>query len=292
MEQREIIHLLWRYGHFRNPAFLSTFGVQESDLPKLTLSHSVVRDAVRSYQDMLGLSLDRLTMNHHRRKAIHDGEIGPATMELFELPRCAMPDYGIGSGVQSGNGSWPQPCQKAGVTFSVNKASMPSSLSSRIDGVIAEVVAAYASVGLKLVQVPQIGSANINVKWRPLPGSTIGIAQFNNRSCSNSVFCDLDTGYTGLMFELLCHEMGHNCNLEHTRGGIMNPSVLDIEPHTWSKSDPSYSQLVRFFDGVPIPGPGPGPVPDPGPLPEPEPEPPPAPRRPFIEWLRRIFNWS
>lgn len=278
LTDQQIIAQLFDYGHFRG-------SVQRSDLTSLQITDPVVISAVASYQHFMAPVLDSLTAKHHGRASRADGAIGPATRELFVVPRCGLPDYGE----LRGAGSWPMPCQKVGVTFSVDKSRMPSSLTSRVSTFVGEMVAAYAEVGLKLVEVPSGG--NIRIKWRPLPGSTIGIAQFNSQSCGDTVTCDLDTGYTDLMFELLTHEVGHNCNLGHTRTGIMAPSVRRIDPHKWSPTDPSYRTLIDYFDGGGVPVPVPDPTPDPEPPVPPLPELPPPPRRTFLDWLKDLFRF-
>ena len=69
---------------------------------------------------------------------------------------------------------------------------------------------------------------------------------------------------------LLLHENGHNWNLEHRSGNIMNPSILRT-PTYWVKreggaityQDNSYPTLKRFFGGEPIDQPTPPPPPPP-----------------------------
>lgn len=161
------------------------------------------------------------------------------------------------------------PCQKEGVKYHIDESAMPSAIRDRWPTILSSCVNAYAKVGLKMIRVDSAGQANIRVWWTRLAGSTIGIAQFNSQSCGDSVTCRLDTGYTGYVAGLLLHEWGHNMNLEHTRGGVMNPSITpDPTPFEWHTNDPSYPTLVRLFGGEPIPTdeppPGPGPVPSTG----------------------------
>ena len=49
------------------------------------------------------------------------------------------------------------------------------------------------------------------------------------------------------------HELGHNAGLQHTRGGVMSPSIVHGLPSSW-KGDPSRSVLARYYGGEPIPG--------------------------------------
>lgn len=172
-----------------------------------------------------------------------------------------------------GQGSWPMPCQKEGVMYTYDTSAAPRSVDT--ERLIRENVAAYNAVGVKLVEhLPSHTghSANIRISWRPLQGSVIGLAEFNNQSCSDSVFCYLDPDFHpshAMVAELLCHELGHNMNLQHTRGGIMNPTIVQISSFDgWKPSDPSYPVLTRFFGGEPIDPNPPGPDPNPpNPLP-------------------------
>lgn len=287
-----IIELLYRYGHFKGR-------VAARDLSTLRLTDRVVVDALESYQHFLSYTLDPLTAKHHGRVSIPDGVVGPATRELFTLPRCEVPDFGV-SAEPFGDGSWPMPCQKAGVKFHVAKSGMPSRIVSDWPEIQRKVVQAYALLGLRLVEVPDSQSANILTSFTSFFGSTIGIAQFNSESCSDRVTCKLSNSYVGHNAGLWKHELGHNMNLGHTRGGTMNPSIMaELDPvnYTWTHGDPSYQTLVRYFGGTPIDGPimppppdVPPPVPGPGPTPVPPPVIP-APSQPFRDFLRWLFGW-
>lgn len=261
----QLIDRLWQLGHFFSPEALAVDKVQEGDLGKLSVDDKVVKAAVRSMQTFMSPVMDHLTMKLGQPIGSYTGDVDEPTRLLMEVPRCGEPDFHDPDKLKAiGQGSWPQPCQKAGVKVHLNKSRMPSQI--QIDAVMADVVAAYAAIGLKLVFVNTAQEANIQVFWTPLIGSTIGIAEFNNGSCSNQVTCKLDTGYAGYMRSLIAHEMGHNCNLQHTRGGIMNPSITpDPQPFGWHKTDPSYNTLVRFFGGEPIEQPTPPPPPNPDP---------------------------
>jgi hypothetical protein len=294
VSDRDLLQTLWRYGHFRNPEVLRVARIEADDLVKLTLGDPVVIEAVRSYQSMMGLDLERLTIKHHGRSAIHDGRVGPATRELTQVPRCDVADYFEPGAI--GSGSWPMPCQKEGVKFHVNKAGMPSRIVAAWPEIQRKVVRAYALMGLRMVEVPTAAEANIQTFFRNFGGGIIGQAEFNNRSCSDRVTCALSNSYVGHNAGLWKHELGHNMNRQHTRGGTMNPSIqpeLDPVNFTWTKDDPSYAGLVQMFGGEPVDDDELIIIPNPGPLPEPTPPPPapgPAPR-PFLDFIRWLFGW-
>lgn len=237
------IKLLYDLGHFFNPKFPDGLNIRVEDLSKLKWTDKVLQDALESFVDIMTGNL----------------KSGEST-DVFEMTRCGHPDYTDPRlNKDIGSGSWPEPCQKAGIKIHINKSNMPSALTSRWPDIQKDVFAAYHKIGANLVETTNINEANVTVMWQVLAGSTIGLAEFNSQSCSDRVFCKLDPGYTGLMFELFAHELGHNMNLQHTRGGIMNPSVIEVNPKAWNTNDPSYNTLVRFFGGKPINPPNPGP---------------------------------
>lgn len=251
MTDKELIRKLWDYGHFHNPKYPACHSVQEADLDSLTVADERVVQAIGSYREFM-------------LPPTPPGMIAPAIdiKELIDEPRCGHPDFHP-PGAAVGSGSWPQPCQKGGVKVHFNTSGMPSSVVARWPEIKKAVFDAYAEMGLKLVEVATAAEANIYQTWTVLAGSTIGMAEFNNETCSDRVFCKLDPGYTGYLKSLLAHEIGHNCNLQHiSRGGIMHPSIQpDPNPFTW-KGDPSHQDMIEYFGGQPI---DPVPTPDPPP---------------------------
>lgn len=238
MTDREQIRLLWDYGHFDNPKYPECESVKESDLDTIPIDDPRVQAARKSYKEFM---LPNLAPN-----ALVDMDA------LLSEPRCGHRDFPA-RGEVVGSGSWPQPCQKGGVKVHFNTSGMPSSVAARWPEIKKAVFDAYAEIGLKLIEVATAAEANIYQTWTVLAGSTIGMAEFNNETCSDRVFCKLDPGYTGYLKSLLAHEMGHNCNLQHrSQGGIMHPSIQpDPNPFTW-KGDPSHGDLIRYFGGEPI----------------------------------------
>ena len=224
---------IWDYGHGVN------FGVTEDDLEKLILIDSPAKSMVASWQDIMGL--------------VPDSELGPITEHSLTLERCGMPDHAA-----AGQGTFNDPCFSEGIRFSFNDSRRPSSFSAAdSDQMIADVVAAYAAIGARMIRVDPGDNETIRAYWEPLRGSTIGLAELTNGPCNQRLFCKLDPDYgsSGLvqMSALLCHEIGHNFGLGHSSGGIMSPSIVQLNSFGgWRKSDPSYSQLERWYGGDPI----------------------------------------
>lgn len=257
------IYRLFELGHFYNPQFKNGFNITESDLDNLTLDDKVVKDAIHSFQDMMIYDFERLSFRFHGRGASCDGDCCEATQTLFEVQRCSFPDYTLSSKV--GSGSWPEPCQKAGITYSYNPKGVPNKFATSFENVIIpHVVQSYRKIGANLVKYTGSGKANIDIYFRSFGGSTIGMAEFNSESCGDNVFCSISNSFAPnepTEADLLKHELGHNMNLQHTRGGVMNPSIINqSEFLDWQTNDPSYNTLVRYFGGEPIGPPVPVPV--------------------------------
>lgn len=258
MNDKEIIRLLDTYGHLRhNPSFPGGKNLRTEDIALLTLDDQVVKDAVRSLQQF-DANMEFLSRKHHHRSTIFDGDIGPATQELLELPRCSCPDYMAAQG----SGSWPAGCpwnppryqQNHYIRVRVNEDTRPQHLDW--ETIKRETRQAYAQMGLVVVYVPWTQGteqSEVSVRWKPLSGSTIGLAWYNNGTCHDNVNHYLDPGYqasTHLQTILHMHELGHNNNLSHTRGGIMNPSILNVTT-SW-QGDPSQTALTEYFGGQPV----------------------------------------
>lgn len=179
-----------------------------------------------------------------------------------ELARCICASHAR-MAAAVGQGSWPMPCRREGITVSIDDSAKPSSID--LDRLWAEAVITWGLVGIKLVRVPKGERANIRISWVRGRG-WIGLAEFNNQSCNDSVFNQLSYNYAPNFFQvlgLLLHELGHNMNLQHTRGGLMNPTIIRFdEPFRFTEADPSYRTVMRYTGGEPIPGPKP---PDPKP---------------------------
>jgi hypothetical protein len=263
MTEREIIQRLWDTGHFRNPAVPETWNVHASDLQRLRLGDPVVRAAARSYQQFLSQVLEPLAARHHGRMPVFDGEIGPATQELLQVERCGCPDFAEATDTATGSGSWPAGCQERfrenhAITVSVDLRGMPAFLSPVFATVWANVDVAYAEIGLKLIREDGDRSANIQVSFEPLAGSTIGLAIVGRgQSCGTSIWAKFDPGYqpANVVREwtsLVKHELGHNMGLSHSQGGVMNPSIIAGLPVSW-RGDPSEPILNRWFGGQPVP---------------------------------------
>lgn len=261
---RLLIQNLWDYGHFNNPAFPDTLNVEERDLDGLTLRHTVVQQAVRSYQQFMLGDLELYSQAVHMRPAAVDGEVGPATRAIIEIERCGCPDYTREELPAVGTGNWKE-CWGVkgfhGVSVHVDRSGMPSFLAPVWGQVQANVTAAYAEMGLRIFWDDPSKRPNIDVSFVGRSSGWIGLAIVGRgQSCNGRIWAKFLASYRGgsspesivrQWTTLVKHELGHNCGLSHSRGGVMNPSIVNNLPISW-KGDPSHRQLANWFGGVAV----------------------------------------
>jgi hypothetical protein len=212
----------------------------------LILNDSVVQDAIERYRYMLGAPQDM------------------SVTELFEIPRCGLPDYGI----DNGSGSWRVGCSpdwpnNHSVVYKVNKSRMPAYLRDTFEVSWDLMAQAYADVGLVILRNDTGNNYNSLVTFEPGRG-WIGLAIVGRgQTCTTRMWAKYDTSY-GRSFTrdrliwqwafLLAHETGHNCGLGHTRGGIMNASLVNgiFYPDQWRRNDPAFATHRRWYGGNPV----------------------------------------
>lgn len=184
---------------------------------------------------------------------------------LFSIERCGCPDVMPDS---TGSGSWPVGCHPEwpeNHAFAVFYASsnIPSHWRAAFDEAWALVIEAYADIGIAFFRTGDRRRANTIVTWQRGNG-WIGLAIVpRGPRCGQTIWAKYDNRY-GSSFSperlvnqlsyLMAHEFGHNMGIGHTRGGVMNPSLINGTFHRdqWRRSDPAYPILRRYFGGDPI----------------------------------------
>jgi hypothetical protein len=278
MSDQELIQKLWDTGNFWHGA--EALNVKQSQLHTLTLDDAAVQEAVASFQasdvNMVGLS-----QLYHKRPPHADGDVGPATRQLAMIPRCPIPDHApppnasfhyddpkLQAAVESmqryaeaGSGSWPAAgCdpERQGVhsiRVRINMAGCPAAVKAYIQESLAAVVKAYAEMGCAVRYILDANSpAEIVKHFEGMSGGIIGWNYFPQAGTCSRITGAFNNSYAPSMqtwANLECHETGHGVGLQHTNGGIMNPSIVTIWPLTWV-GDTSHNRMRAFFGGVPI----------------------------------------
>ena len=256
MTDRDIIELLRDTGHLGHP-----FG-EEQVLPfgfAFTIDSPEVKKAVASFQEFNVLQLEPLSLEYHGRSARCDGDVWLASRRLFKMERCGCPDYGPGVQPATGDGSW-KGCWGIGdfhaATVYVDDSGMPGFLKPLWDRVFAGAVAAYERIGLRWILTDDPDDYNTKISFTSRSRGWIGLAVVGqSQSCSSTIWAQFLSTYhpsnvLARWTELVMHELGHNAGLQHTRGGIMHPSISG-SPLTWI-GDPSETILKRYYGGEPI----------------------------------------
>ena len=185
----------------------------------------------------------------------------PCTQSHMESAVQSMKQFATGSG------SWPVPgCDPTrpnregehSVRVNVDTSGASAHQKSVLAEVLRRVEQCEAEMGQHVRHIldgdPQ--EAEHDVRFQFIAGGVIGFAYFPQPgTCRQTVGCRIDNSYNAsveMLATLFVHEAkGHSDGLFHTRGGIMNPSILRISPLSW-KGDPHESTKRRFFGGEPI----------------------------------------
>lgn len=283
--------LLYAYaaGHHWNPAFPSLRNLDAAAVRKMDGSERDAKDLLGSWQAFDG-NVAKLVAAFHKRDLQPDGEPGPATDAVMRMARCPMPDYApppdasfdygheeLNAAVRSyqeykanaayvgGTGSWPKGCDPNVPNFHSARANVmlggaSAHQKATWDECRKMVEACMAEYGHSIRHVMEGDPKNAehDVRFQSIAGSVIGFAYFPTpNTCQQTVAARIDNTFNPratILAELYVHEyQGHSIGLEHTRGGIMNPSIgSPTMPPSW-KGTPSESTVRRYFGGVALP---------------------------------------
>lgn len=189
-----------------------------------------------------------------------------------------------------GPGNW-RSCHGIGnahcATVRVNETNLPSFLRPLFSEVLTKVQKAFADIGLlfrfldqnrkDLLNGEQIDSTvNIEMSFVNSSDGWIGLAILGqNQTCSSNIWCRFLATFRGgstnaaivqQWVTLIMHELLHNCRFNHTRGGILNPSLVSGLPGYFADNDPITPTIKKEYGGVAVnipgsPNPGPDPIP-------------------------------
>lgn len=275
-----------------DPAYQNLLNLDPTAIAKMNGSEPDAKLLLKSLQES-DLNYNALVLAFHGRTPEFDGEIGPATASLVDIPRCPVPDFAPPPGAKfnyddpelqslvesmqenasvaatSGTGSWPATgCDpnRLGVhsmRVRIDTRGAPARVMGYLDQALAASTACYAEMGLSVRYILDATSAaELRKTFRRLGRGIIGYTYFPTPGTCNRISGSLSSTWAPQDFRLWAwletHETGHGCGLNHTRGGIMNPTSTLVWPLTFI-GDPSEARMRRFFGGVPLP-PLPAPV--------------------------------
>jgi len=214
----------------------------------------------------------RIDMNVERIQSVVGDEQVAVGMAM-DMPRCQVKDIDIGAEAAIGSGGW-SGCLKSGqhaAIVEVDQTFLPDFLEGSFRQVLINTQLAYAEIGLLFIFRDKLTKDDLitgsYVEGQPQTVLTfvrgkgwIGLALVGPFSCGQKAWLKLDPQYrpSAVVTEwttLLKHELGHNCGLRHSSGGVMNPSIVRGLPVSW-RGDPHESTLSRLYGGDPVEIPG------------------------------------
>lgn len=260
-EQRLLKHA-WKYGHFRNPAYPETHEVKQDDYWMLSVDDEIAKQAIKSVQ-LSDIQCDDLCHSYHLRGIDADGDAGPATVGLLDIPRCDVPDFAMGEDEfgLAGSGGWSDCDTKREhhheVVIRFDDRQAPSKWVGYMDEVKENAVKISADMGLSVRYIGPSSNEGYqsSVIFRFISGGVIGFYYFPQGSgCRRIQQGALDTSYqpdVQMASLLWVHEgLGHGVGLPHTNGGVMNPSIRRTSI-SW-RGDPSERLMRRLYGGEPL----------------------------------------
>jgi hypothetical protein len=293
----------FRHGHSFNPKYPNLRNLDLGRVRKMNGAEKDAHDLMASWQE-IDYNVELLVAAIHTRRLEADGFIGKASETVLNFNRCPLPDYmpGPGDAFDFGDpevndivanairskeaavglkgpywrGCDPQHPDIHSVVIGIDAKNAPSVFMENMDKILEARVACAAEIGVHVrfvINPTSMEGLQQYQVYRNIPGGVIGMNYFpSSNSCGKIPNGSMDSSYNPsdwrLHANLGTHESeGHGFGFEHTRGGIMNPSIVLVWPLSW-KGDTGWTQASRYYPAVPLePTPGPGPGPGPTPLP-------------------------
>ena len=293
----DLVRLAYRYGHHWNPEFPSLANIDRTALTKMSGTERDAKDLIHSWQTF-DYNVTLLSAYYGHGQAEDDGSLGPASAMVATMHRCPMPDFPPppGASFDYGNedlnaavesmqreaakpqativgkywrGCDPQRPDVHSLVIGIDIRRAPKNWLANKDKILEARRACAADIGVavRFVLNPESTEGlNQYQVFKPIPGGVIGYNYFPNaNSCTRIPNGSLDTGYDPSNWQLHAnlgtHESeGHGFGFNHTRGGIMNPSIVLVWPLTY-RNDPSWKTASSLYGGIPLDPVNPTPTP-------------------------------
>ena len=288
----------FRHGHSHNPKRPNLKNLDKGRVQKMNGSEQDALDLFASWQEK-DANVDLLVAYREGRSLILDGKVGAASETVMAFRRCPLPDYMPGPGdafdfddptvndivakaVESKEAAkalkgpyWracdPQrPDDTHSVVIGIDIRSAPSVFIANQSAILGARIACAAEIGVHVrfvINPSSMDGLQQYQVYRNIPGGVIGMNYFpSSNSCGKISNGSMDSTYNPsnwILHAILgTHESeGHGFGFDHTRGGIMNPSILLVK-HSWV-GDAAWSQVIDYWPAVPLsPTPGPDPTPN------------------------------
>lgn len=295
----EELQFAFRHGHSFNPKYPNLRNLDLGRVQKMAGFEQDSHDLMASFQE-IDYNVLLLVAAIHGRPLEPDGVIGQATEQVLGFKRCPLPDYmpGPGDAFDFGDATindivakrveakeiaramkgpyWracdpTKPASDHSVVIGIDIRSAPSVFLANQEKILNARINCAAEIGVHVrfvINPDSMEGLQQYQVYRNIPGGVIGMNYFPYaNSCGRIPNGSMDSSYNPsdwrLHANLGCHESeGHGFGFEHERGGIMNPSIVLVDPMTW-KGDPTWDQVTRYYPAVPLTPPTPIPGPDP-----------------------------
>lgn len=207
----------------------------------------------------------RCAMPDHAPPLTHSFSYGDADFDAAVASYQRWQEFLTAEGYgATGTGSWPVGCDPAwpqnhSVIVQIDTSGASADQKRKLADANKYTEACEAEIGQHVRHVwdqTPTPRAHHRVTFGPLWGSTIGYSYFPTpNTCNQTVTAKIDSTFDAsaiALANLKTHEYkGHSDGLGHTWGGIMNPSLVVVNPLSWVR-DTSYNRKKGYFGGVPI----------------------------------------